>query len=89
MINESPGPTLIVYDSEKTGKIKWVQVRRENHALDCEVYALSAIDEQLLGGLTLLRGPQGVRHAKPKQQKGNTETRNKSWLGNRKNWLRR
>jgi phage terminase large subunit GpA-like protein len=45
----------------KTGKTSWVPIKgRKNHFLDAEVYSMAATDAQFLGGLDLLRRPQGV-----------------------------
>jgi phage terminase large subunit GpA-like protein len=45
----------------RTGKEAWVQIQgRENHYLDCEIYSMACTDTQFLGGLDVLRRPQGV-----------------------------
>lgn len=45
----------------RTGKEKWVPIRgRENHLLDCEIYAMACQDTQMMGGIDLLKGPMGI-----------------------------
>lgn len=36
---------------DKAGNAEWVQVKKDNHLLDCEVYAYAAADPELLGGI--------------------------------------
>jgi len=46
---------------DKNGREKWVQVRRDNHLLDCEVIAHALADPEWPGGgIHLLRGPANV-----------------------------
>jgi phage terminase large subunit GpA-like protein len=45
----------------RTGKESWEPIKgRENHFLDCEVYAMACADTQWQGGLEVLSRPQGV-----------------------------
>jgi phage terminase large subunit GpA-like protein len=46
----------------RDGTVEWVQVRRQNHLLDCEVYCLACVDPALYGGI---RPYQSMPHARP------------------------
>lgn len=39
------------------GKEKWVQIREDNHGLDCEVYCHAAVEKCFLGGIAILKNP--------------------------------
>ena len=36
---------------DRSGLVEWVQVKKDNHLLDCEVYAFAAADPELFGGV--------------------------------------
>ena len=47
----------------RDGTTEWVKIRRDNHLLDCTVYALASVDWGLLGGL------RPFQHARPEESK--------------------
>jgi len=68
----------------RTGKESWEPIRgRENHYLDCEVYAMACADTQWQGGIDVLRRSQGVIGISP-----GGETSTPQW-GNAKSGRRR
>ena len=73
----------------RDGTMEWVQVRRDNHLLDCEVYALASVDWGLLGGLR----PFQVRPPEPPKQQAHKAPRENdhgnNWLGGTSGWLKR
>ena len=77
----------------KTGKEKWVKVNRENHALDCEIYAMACVDAEWLGGIEVLSKPMQMETKN--RQEASPRTANKAgalvthqtWLGRTTNWL--
>ncbi|EFK08930.1 phage terminase large subunit (GpA) [delta proteobacterium NaphS2] len=45
----------------RSGKEAWVKIKgRENHYLDCEIYAMACTDMQFLGGIDVLRQPGSI-----------------------------
>ena len=66
----------------RRGQFEWVQVHRDNHLFDCEVYAAAMADTECWGGVAILRGV-GMKRKKrtqPKRQKAKGYHR-PSWLG--------
>ena len=73
----------------KTGKEKWVRVYKQNHALDCEVYAMATVDTEWFGGLEVLKRPQGILGQQKAKTPQRPRRRYNSWLnvGGFKKWL--
>jgi phage terminase large subunit GpA-like protein len=68
------------------GKVEWVQIRKDNHYLDCEVYCAATVDPEWWGGLRVLKGrPTSAAQApRPKALPKS------GWLSSHKQgWLRR
>jgi phage terminase large subunit GpA-like protein len=70
---------------DKHGNISWVQVRRENHYLDCCVYASACVDPSWAGGLQYVtQGPKPFKGTPRAQAKKEMKT----WLPPKNNWFR-
>lgn len=71
------------------GVKEWVAIRKENHLLDCEVYATALADPEWLGGgVNLLRPPKKTAPTPTKQQTGSTATKPAGRIGFRRpKWL--
>lgn len=70
---------------DRRGVESWVQVRRENHLLDCEVIALALADPEWPGGGVHLVGSQ-----RPSNGPTNNRLKERStWISQGPGWLRR
>ena len=73
---------------DRKGRVKWESIRRDNHFLDCEVYAAACADPEWTPSLTWLAGNQ----SNTKQQKGpessKTNTSTQSATRSRPSWFR-
>ena len=76
----------------RSGKNKWVAVRRDNHLLDCENYAAACADPEWAPSLTFIAGRMSEKQSdRPRQKQkqiqpkaGNEGRRTRpSWLNNR------
>lgn len=63
----------------KKGTREWVRVSRDNHWLDCSVYAHAAADPQWARGVTIFG------HKRPKQAK--RPVSRSTWIGKKENWF--
>lgn len=53
----------------KRGEAEWVPIRKDNHYLDCEVYAHAAADPELFGGvMRLMKRPRSRPQEKPQER---------------------
>lgn len=74
----------------RTGKTEWVQKKGvPNHFLDCEVYAMAAVDNEWLGGIELLEHQQRLvkeriqnapKPAPPRPERERGEFQRPGWL---------
>jgi terminase, large subunit len=56
---------------DRSGLVEWVQVKKDNHLLDCEVYAYAAADPELFGGVRGLS--RQIAIVKAQQARANPE----------------
>jgi phage terminase large subunit GpA-like protein len=52
---------------DKSGLVEWVQTKKDNHLLDCEVYAYAAADPELLGGIRSYQKASVIKAQQDKQ----------------------
>ena len=76
---------------DNKGRAQWVQVGRENHLLDCEIYNHAAVDPQWPGGgLQLLRRPpRGGSGDKTKKKAPSPKGRGGPQSTGKPSWFRR
>jgi phage terminase large subunit GpA-like protein len=74
----------------RRGAFEWVQIHRDNHLFDCEVYAAAMADAECWGGVAVLRGGgQKGRGQDAGRSIQRQERRGSSWLKpGRGSWLR-
>jgi terminase, large subunit len=74
---------------DKKGNVSWVQVRRDNHLLDCEVYSDACADPEWMPSLLLItnlsdRAKQSPKNENAKPQKKDADTRKRpDWFSRR------
>lgn len=64
-VGEDYGLQMVAEEKQrnKNGKWAYVQVKKDNHLLDCTVYAHAAADFQWMGGVSILDDPQYITAA--------------------------
>lgn len=62
----------------RKGQVSWVQVRRDNHLFDCEIYAAACADPEWTPSLSMMARPytgtDGTKNKKKKRKKENPYT---------------
>lgn len=66
---------------QKNGSIEWVQIRRDNHMLDCEVMCFVLADPEFQGGVRLLaRAIEHTQQQKQRKAAQQTPQEDNPWL---------
>jgi len=72
---------------DKHGRPEWVQVRRDNHYLDCTIYAMACTEENFGGGLKMIPGFRRAGSAGETRTRTDDPRRKQAWLPAPKRWL--
>ena len=72
---------------DKRGKVEWVQVRRDNHYLDCTIYAMACTEENFGGGLAMIPGFIKPRIENRTSERVQELRKKQRWLPEPKRWL--